>query len=178
MKSIDHHLHTFKDVIVQLQQLKDNLVITGSQVLIVHGLDIGRQCEDLDIVLYDPSQEQLDYIEFLDQSEKPEDGKAASTSSPTTVIDGKTVSSILKINRGGEQLNILVESGELPIDCLWYQSANYEDERHFGFIRVQSIARITLAKKSYTYESTTKGRYVRDKDVRDFQYIKNNNFNI
>lgn len=169
---IDTYIDAFSDVLNTLCHLRfydidrtrgDNVVLGGSMILVLHGINIGRECEDLDVVLYQPTPGQLEYIVQLQAVEE-----TSGEHSPISK-DGKEIErhSLVSIVRESLKMNILSNSGDMNTRYLRYR----------GY-QTQSIDKIVEAKASYTYESQTKGKYIRAKDALDLQYIKNNNFNI
>lgn len=182
------YIDVFEDILVKLQELGGNVVLAGSQILEVHGLDLNRTVDDLDIVLYDITDEQKKFIDILAQTEN-----VVGTTSPSAMVEFlktkdqkdpndktevKEVSSIIKIERPeGYQLNILSEIGPVPDYCLkyvWNRGTGRPDRPVQLIFDVQPIHRIISAKRSYTYESTTRGKYVRLKDIVDFQQLRSN----
>ena len=70
MASVIQLLDTFTGIIDQLVQLdadkRNNVVIGGSCALSLMGVKMGREPEDLDVIVYEPSAEQLKFIEMFD----------------------------------------------------------------------------------------------------------------
>jgi len=70
MASVTQLLDTFTGIIAQLVQLdagkRNNVVIGGSCALSLMGVKMGREPEDLDVIVYEPSAEQLKFIEIFD----------------------------------------------------------------------------------------------------------------
>lgn len=159
---IDNYLNTFSDILSELKK-DDNIVLGGSMAMILHGINIGRDPRDLDIVLYQPTSRQVDYTNTLHNTEV-----VGQKHSPFSKDGEEVVRTSLEIViRNGMHLNILSNSVQLRERYLYYK----------GY-RIQPIDMIVEAKASYTYKSKTKGNYIRKKDIEDLQYIKNNNFNI
>lgn len=70
MASVNQLLDTFTSVIDQLVQLaadkRNNVVIGGSCALSLMGVKMGREPEDLDVIVYEPSADQLKFIQMFD----------------------------------------------------------------------------------------------------------------
>lgn len=70
MASVIQLLDAFTGIIDQLVQLdadkRNNVVIGGSCALSLMGVKMGREPEDLDVIVYEPSAEQLKFIEMFD----------------------------------------------------------------------------------------------------------------
>lgn len=158
---IDTYLDTFFDILEVLEK-DNNVVLGGSMALQLHGINIGREPHDLDIILYKPTQDQIKYVSGLEGRE--EIGKQYSPYSKVNEVERH---SLIVIVRKSIKMNILSNSEDLKHHYLMYKGH-----------KVQSVDRIVEAKASYTYQTETKASYIRMKDIIDLQYIKNNNFNL
>lgn len=146
MKIIEEHISLF---IKDLEKIgRHNMVIGGMSALRVHGLSV-RETPDLDIVIYSPSDEQIDILKEIVEDETggsikdPEDNRRRS----------------YKLTRDGLTIDFLLEFNVPPPDKLLEMSCFL-----CGFWRVQRIDTIIEAKK----------RYNREKDIQDFEMLKNN----
>ena len=129
------------------------MAIGGLWALRLHGLAV-RDAQDLDIIVYGPVQE---FIDFLVQQNTNEFG-----SQPNTEDREGNKWRSWKIHRNGLTVDFLLEFDEQPPeDCLVY----YFKGRLW---RVQGID--TVIDK--------KAQYGRDKDVIDFKNFKKDNFNL
>ena len=165
-------LATFSSAIDHLIEAgpKDtNVVIGGTCALIAHGLNVGREPNDLDVIIYRPSTEQLRYLDSIRLfSLKHSTGTGAD-------LTGDLHLRSLKFKKNGLILNILFERDKAKPSFLlrfWDAGASY---------KIQDIASVIEAKNSYILQPHTTGltgeRYARVKDLFDFQQLKNLNFN-
>ncbi len=148
------------------KQVQNNIIIGGTHALKLHGLILPRPPQDLDLVIYNPTPEQLEYIQSIRIFHI---GKYNREHSITTCK-----SFVFKKQK--MLLNVILEHGSTQPQCeLLY---NYGGQ-HF---EIQSIENVLAAKNSYRLEpvrtSITGMRYVRAKDVADCIAMKNLNFNI
>lgn len=148
---ISNTLKAFAQHLVVLNE-GNNLVLGGSNALMLHGLNLERSPEDVDIIMYNPTPKQLDYIESIKH---------------LNTLDEKSdygVTNVLKLRaRRGlttYTLDILTVFELLPEHLLVYEKENVK-------IKVQDIATVIEAK----------GNYGRLKDVKDLLALKNLNFN-
>lgn len=135
-----------------------NMVIGGSHALLLHGLDIGRDTDDFDVVIYEPTMDQLKYL--ADKIHTGEMKESIEESSDNTRS--------CKVECNGATIDFLIERNTcMPADLLLVH--------HSGItLFVQSVYRVIDAKRSYTNED---GMF-RQKDVDDCKLLKNANFNL
>jgi len=129
----------------------DNLVLGGSASLVLHGLEF-REIQDVDIIIYNPTPEQIRVFESL-----------ILLSSPSIEYSNKEygpVRRVLKLSKNGLNLDIILERESTMDYTLLRASIN-------GVIWfIQSVREVVKAKTEYS----------REKDLQDLLYLKNNNF--
>ena len=165
LTALEDTTRVFKRVLDKLKGPFDNIVIGGSLALHMHGLKLGREVADIDVIIYKPTKEQLEVLELLKNFDMVE-GRPY----------GEEVKCIkLKRTSYGDEftMDILVETVQAPSDLL------FADIRGVRY-RIQSIDEVIKAKSSYEFHMNDKGEstgYARAKDLRDFLLLKNHNFN-
>lgn len=137
----------------------DNVVLCGSQILRLHGLELGWEPHDLDVAVYKPGLKQLNFIESQhpcsDYHEESDETRAWNISKQHPVS-------------GTVIMNILVDyENTLP-------PRNYTTYRGF---KIQPIDEIIKWKSLY-FNSGDKKEKVRIKDAKQLQMLKNLNFNL
>lgn len=153
-KKLDSTIIAFGNILTELNK-GGNLVIGGTHALLLHGLRVSREPNDLDIVVYKPTSAQCKMLLAL------KDVTVGSGYSSPTPEEGITRSFKLQ-SRGHHVIDILLDRRELPDGLLTYEN------RSKGIkLRVQSIDGVLAAKAAYG----------RDKDMHDLFALKNINFN-
>lgn len=144
---MDRNLLAFSKTLERLN-LDNNLVLGGSNALMLHGIQTKKTPEDVDIVIYQATDRQLDFLETLQEFS-------------TLGSSGKVFK--FKISRNNEDytLDILLEDGPLPSNLLYYIKGNIK-------VRIQDVFAIIKAKADYK----------RNKDLIDLLDLKNLNFNL
>ena len=152
--ALDATIMTFKEILKELDG-GGNLVLGGSQALLLHGLQVPHTPEDLDIIIYSPTGNQRKYLRSLsDLTVENEVGSAP---------DRRSFKFQATRNGIKYTLDILIDEGiPTPKHLLQYHKA-----QHGIKVRVQSIMNIVAAKV----------RYGREKDYKHLQCLKNMNFN-
>lgn len=147
-----------------------NVVLTGSNVLALHGLNISWDPQDLDIAIYQPTDLQRLFItgggdvvetEFqacLDYESAKEKGIAQRAWKKTIFFQGEQLT-----------LNFILELGPKPQTNLVYFYGKLP-------LPVQNIDKIIEAKLSYG-EGKDKS-FLRRKDAHHLSELKNLNFNV
>jgi hypothetical protein len=139
-----NYFEAFGKLLVELNG--PNLVVCGSNVLLAHGLNFSREPGDLDVAIYTPTEDQAEKIAVLKEFSKP----------------GKSNPNIMKFEREGLELDLLVHPDRVvPDDLLYY-------EHNGTYYKVQSVDNLVEAKRGYK----------RDKDYEDFSDLKDRNFNM
>lgn len=156
---MDRYLDAFWAFLFELSYGEDNMVLGGLNALVSHGLIVGRGCQDLDIILYNPSDRQIDLIRGTsyngqqitrEESEYPEKEEKRRS---------------YKFGKDGLTIDILLEySVEKPNGLLFYP---YRNNGMPYFFEVQSVSGVIDAKR----------KYARAKDHKDFENFKRQNFN-
>lgn len=165
---INLFIKTFESLIFQL--LHTNVVIGGTNALLQHGLKISRTPSDLDLIIYQPTEEQLQILKTISVFDliknRPE-------------LQYGDLQKAIKIEKDGLFLDIITELGPTPQNLLYYRYG-YGDK----FLQIQSIENVIKAKVSYKFERMSDSRdknltkYMRSKDLEDLLDLKNSNFNI
>lgn len=149
---MDEHINAFWHILRPLN-LKGNVVISGATAIKAHGLILNREPSDLDIAVYQPTEEQWEHILK---------GEKAMTAGPYPE------QRVFKFENEGFHMDIVVEHSETPDGLLmaWFIP---QSEGDGGWLfKIQSIENCIAAKRMYN----------REKDWRDFQDLKNSNFNM
>lgn len=150
-ESLQSYLKIFWPLLLRL--MDTNLVIGGSFALMIHGLKMRSNPEDLDIILYFPTEYQKKYLEAMRFFDQTPEGKEYKD------VDNRRS---YKFYKDGKQLNLVCWSPKekednLPLLSFYYEGCN---------IKVQSIGTVIEAKKFYS----------REKDLQHFLDLKNLNF--
>tara|TARA_R110000772_G_C13310332_1_gene440569 strand:- start:6670 stop:7140 length:471 start_codon:yes stop_codon:yes gene_type:complete len=149
-KKMDATVLQFNHILSKLNNSK-NLVIGGTHALYLHGINLGKDPDDLDIIIYKPTKEQLEILAIL---REVSEGDCA---------DSSHGNRSLKLKKNGKCLDILLEDkASMPEGLLQYVNET-------GTItgNVQSVQGVIDAKASYG----------RSKDHLDMIKWKNLNFN-
>lgn len=133
----------------------DQLVLGGSYALELHGLKVWEP-KDIDFILFEFTEQQHDYI--LNNSEYKQGGSGDFEDNRSWTVEFK-----------GINLNIILAKEPRPKGLMEYFFKGW-------YMFVNSIDRIITAKVSYMEGGEAK-KYLRGKDVRHLQFLKNNNFN-
>lgn len=143
-----------------------NMVIGGSYALEAHGLNLGRDPEDLDLVIYRPTERQLALLRMLSPLQQPRKYKFQDEEEQFQYQRS------WKFKRNKQTLNILLNRNvDMPYDLLLYKTES-------GMFYVQSIRRVIEAKNAYQINSAGHEKYIRLKDMKDLQNLKQLNFNL
>jgi len=145
-ETLRKHVDCFQELLTELNG--SNLVLTGSCVLKVYGVELHIEPGDLDVAIYDPTPRQLQVInKYEDQNQA--DNKELK----------KEYRRVLKlISPEGVTIDIIVELGTDN------EGDNYLKYKEFN---LQPINKIMEARQ----------RYLRSKDYESFLQLKNLNFN-
>lgn len=142
---------------------RHNLFLGGSAALVVHGLTLGRPVDDLDIIVFQPTEEQIKYVKYLE----PFLYRAVMAFSEARSF---------KFKRRGFVLNILFAKDTCVPD--YAPSCGFIGQ--FGKsctpLMLNAVCGIIAAKNSYTFQYGS-ATYGRRKDAHDLQQLKNLNFN-
>jgi hypothetical protein len=164
MRNLKKTLSVFAETIKILNG--DNLVLGGSNALELHGLEIGREANDVDLIIYRPTTEQT---AFLDMSRQISGQKTKLDPDDYPVRVTKFIKTLDK----KYSLDVIVSSEEMPRDLLSYDFLE-------GRLKIQSIHNIVKAKSGYLHKVDNRGScwYISEKDSKDLQQLKNLNFNL
>lgn len=158
--NIDKLLDAFKEEIGKVYG--PNLVLAGSNVLVLHGLNISWTPEDLDIAIYQPTGPQ--YKEITDSGKyepcldyDTAEEKGVERRSWKKSKDGLTLNFILEHDTPKPQINLLYDHGGV-------------------FFQVNGVDTIIAAKTSYSVGEEK--AFLRRKDAWHLSELKNCNFNV
>lgn len=166
MNNIDKYLDTFEDDIRAL--LAPNVVLVGSNVLMLHGLNVTWNPEDMDIAIYEPTPSQIKYVTSIDQKD-PEESFEACLDYDKAEEMGIAQRAWKKV-KNGLVLNIILERRvPKPQTNLLYQHKDM-------LLQVNNIDTIIKAKLSYG-EGKDKS-FLRRKDAYHLSELKSANFNV
>lgn len=161
MQHIHKYLDVFSNELLILATAageKSNLVIGGSLALQLHGLNLGNwHPEDLDIIIFEPTDDQRDKVEVLMKA-------ACATDYLGEPFDKQEIRS-WKIEKNGWTMNVIYAFEPKPSDLLEWM----------GF-EINRIDNIIDAKLSYS--SGVKKDFLRRKDMWHLSVLKSNNFNV
>lgn len=145
---VTDYLREFIDILLPIHS--GNMVIGGIWALKLHGLKV-RDTNDLDIILYSPSESTMQSIWDAVMADDPEDYPQDFPNSPRRSF---------KVERNGLTLDFLIERDQIaPLDLL---CVPYSD-RLWGVQRIDVIM-------------DAKRKYGRDKDHEDFVKFGEENF--
>lgn len=164
MRNLKKTLSVFAETIKILNG--ENLVLGGSNALELHGLEIGRAANDVDLIIYKPTTEQ---IAFLDMSRQINGQRLKFDTGDYPLRVTKFIKTLDK----KYSLDVIVSNEEIPKDLLSYDFLE-------GRLRIQSIHNIVKAKAGYLHKVDNRGScwYISEKDSKDLQQLKNLNFNL
>ena len=164
MRNLKKTLSAFAETIKILNG--ENLVLGGSNALELHGLEIGREANDVDLIIYRPTTEQT---AFLDMTRQVNGQKIKLDPSDYPVRVTKFIRNLDK----KYSLDVIVSNEEMPKDLLSYDFLE-------GKLKIQSIHNIVKAKSGYLHKVDNRGScwYISEKDSKDLQQLKNLNFNL
>lgn len=172
MKQLKNTLGVFSETLLRLYRTGDNFVIGGSSALRLHGLELGRESSDVDIIIYRPTKGQekvLNSLRLSNSISNPMFGTKSMDEYRTRVIKLQSK----KLFGKNYKIDIIISEEEMPKDLLSVMIFDYP-------IKVQSIKNIIRAKASYTKQVDSRGstQYISKKDATDFMNLKNLNFNF
>jgi hypothetical protein len=153
--NVKYLIDFFKNHLTKLNN--GNLVIGGITALNMHGLNMHREAVDFDIIIYNPTSSQEEYLEHLIEKEQAidnHDEEGVSYRSYKVTIEDKTIDFLMERDL------------QLPKDLLQFQHGEIK-------LYVQSIQGVISAKESYF-----NGFKHREKDIEDCKLLKENNFNL
>ena len=153
MKHLNKHLDAFNAILNKLDKLSttgNKCRIGGSMALKLHGLKIPRTPDDLDIIISFPSIQQEEYLQLL---------KPFNYNTNLGFYDDNQYN--FRFKKDGMILNILIS----------YNTNSYGNDLFYKhndqYYPIAPIEETISAKRKYN----------RLKDLGDFIYLKNNNFN-
>lgn len=165
---INLFIQTFEGLIFQL--LHTNVVIGGTNALLQHGLKISRTPSDLDLIIYQPTEEQLQILKTIAVFDLIKDRPE---------LQYGNLQKAIKIEKDGLFLDIITETEPTPQNLLYYRYGHSDK-----LLQIQSIENVIKAKLSYKFERQSDSRdrsltkYMRSKDLEDLLDLKNSNFNV
>lgn len=167
MTNLHEMLDLFNPILTYYHNEPSNVVIGGSYALIQHGLNIGREPVDLDIIIYKPTESQLNILSMQSAFQQ----KTKNTIPELEYAIKKQRS--WKFKKQNNVLNILLErEKDIPEDLLLLRHNKYR-------FQIQSIKNVIDAKNSYLLKDNCgNANYTRIKDVKDFENLKKLNFNL
>ena len=187
MKKTFELLKTFAPLIAlfHTSDTGNNVVIGGSNAILLHGLILGREVSDLDVIIYKPSSTQLKMLSVLESKSEnlletlkkllPTFGSCAAAPSvkakSNKPLEPSLTKRSIKYVHNGLTINFLIEDVS-PDDN--YLSFAYSGHSYL----IQGVAKIVDAKASYGLGHSGKKPYCRAKDVNDLALLKNHNFNM
>lgn len=175
--SINAYINAFLPMLTSLGCKKEdnNIVFAGVNALKLHGLFMNREANDLDVVLFQPTQNQIDYLTNISlfQISKPFGHNGDYLPNEQEEILSSLRQKSMKFEHNGLFLDVLLTKDELPHDLLYYKAFE-------TMWKIQNIALNIEAKNSYSLSRERDGMslYRRSKDMEDLIDLKNSNFNF
>lgn len=148
MSKLDILMMNFYGILSSIND--DNVVLGGTNALLLHGLKMSREPNDLDIIIYRPNSEQVAKIHNYAKANSGVDNRISED-------DAVIYDSIKVTDIKGNVINFIFESREKRKNLLLWKGIN-----------VESIEGVINAKSGYN----------REKDVKDFEDLKKSNFNL
>lgn len=183
--SVDEYLETFAGILKNIDG--DNVVIGGTHALKLHGIKMSRPAADLDIILFQPSQHQLQFLDSIRMFNVLADTSFTNrhhkdSEYPIEKVKLMKFKQKMKYYPNEElALDIIQTHLPLPGGLLLHLFEPYNTNREFKKLyRVNSVSNIIEAKMNYTFEKKNEEglkQYIRQKDVIDIMDLKNSNFN-
>ena len=169
-KKLDKTISEFSNILSRLNNEGDNnLVLGGTHAMILHGLKTPRIPGDMDIIIYSPTEKQLETLEVL-RDLMVDKEELFNEYNRISFKFEKKIDNV--VHTEVYTLDILLEFMPFPENLLIYESeiddTKVRVEESSIRVRVQSIENIIKAKSIY-------GRV---KDLTDFINLKNLNFNL
>lgn len=171
--AVNKLLSTFTPLILQIPQFQDNVCIGGTCALVLLGLNVGKLPNDLDIIIYNPTDQQRKFIEsldFFDQVENRPDGLY-----PDEI-------KFRKFKKNNMTVDIIFDIKVLgkPNFLKHTHMVNGSDGMPLMEVdyNVSSVSEIIRAKTSYSFVTQSGVKMIRHKDTIDLQNLKALNFNF
>jgi hypothetical protein len=165
---IDRHIKAFESIIFNLTNKCKNVSIGGTFALDLHGIYLPRTPADLDMIVYQVTQDQYLYLKGMDWARVNSEGNDMKEGERDYPNNG-CIS--FKFRRFGMYLNILLDKAPMhPGNTLKYA---FYDNGHVTYFPINSVKEVVLQKG----HMVDKNGYVRAKDATDFLFYKNLNFN-
>lgn len=155
-KLLHSTIMAFSNILNELDK-GGNLVLGGTHAMILHGLEVPREPNDVDIIIYKPTLAQLNLLKML----KDVVVEGSTNGVPDNPKVAKRSYKLVSNKCSMHVLDILLEFDKVPEGLLTYKHKSIK-------IKVQSIRNILYAKANYG----------RSKDFKDFNLLKNINFNL
>lgn len=192
--SINDYLFTFRNFLSRING--NNVVLAGVNALKLHGLKMSREANDLDVVIFNPTEKQMSFLRDVSMlSSSNKNGNFWRDPSGCEKIQDENYpldNIILKFKKDDLNLDVILEQSPTPSGLLFHRI--YVDEHsyyettegreHFTSLRklefkIQNIALNIEAKNSYAVRNQDGLKhYRRIKDAIDLQDLKNSNFNL
>lgn len=148
-----YYFNQFYDL-YNVLNINDNVVVGGTFSLLLHDLNLKDKPRDIDLIIYNPTKEQIEILNFY---------KIFTINNP---VKDKYQRRSYKIKIKDIQVDILLEYHyELPKDLLLFKFKDH-------YFKIQNIDNVFNAKRLYNRNE------IRRKDLIQSNYIKQNNFNI
>lgn len=161
MEKLHQYLSVFRWQLAKIDE--GNMVLGGSQILELHGLRLGWEPQDLDVVVFMPNCRQIKLITEELHFEPCADYRPGKDHSiPERVRSWE-------LTKEGLKLNVILAYDE-------YKPQNLLVLNYGARYLVNSISNIIAAKLSYA--AGEKKQYLRAKDMAQLTMLKNNNFNV
>lgn len=158
-KTMKHLVEIFKPLIDSIYG--PNVALAGLHSLRAHGLVVTREPEDLDVVIFSPTKQQLDTLAGLDFFRVKQPGV------PQYHLDQEVS---VKFKKDGHTIDFLLEHAKCTPDDLLFCEVNG------SYYRVQSIKNTIDAKLSFSRKNDAGAEELRTKDAMDLLDIHANNF--
>lgn len=160
MKDLEKILSKFQSVLKII--FDTNVVIGGSAALKLHGLEIGREISDVDIIIYNPTPSQKLFLKLVGQK------NSSSLDSYEKRVYKFTRTFLKKYS-----IDVIISYEEFPENLLSCEILSHT-------VKIQSVENIVKAKASYVSKVDGRGSllHISKKDATDMINLKNLNFNL
>lgn len=139
-----------------------NVVIGGTHALFLHGIIMHRAADDIDLIIFQPTDEQRQYVQKICAGDDNEADKDDYEDADYNTDNHRSYKLAVK----AVTVNFLLSTEELPDQLLLFSGGN-------TILRVNSVQNIIDAKSAYF-----NGEAFRAKDVKDCEHLKQYNFNL
>lgn len=199
-QKLEDHLSDFMSVLVEFTKKSTvkskeskfgpnenvNVILGGKFALQLHGIQMSREPEDLDIIIYDPSSFQIKLFDTLREKNDIIKDRPAAVLEKEVDYEGNVGRDKVRVikleSNEGRFMDVILNDRPHPDGLNSLLTYNALGLRW----PIQSVHRVIEAKASYGFtfgylpakEGVNQIKYMRSKDMLDFLDFKNSNFNV